>query len=206
MASDHRGKGMNGHVIIVGGGISGTATAYELARNDVNVTLLERGELASMASGWTLAGVRQSGRHPSELPLAAAAVARWPEPRRRSWKRKPSTGNMATSGSRFPKPMSRRFGASSMRRPPPGISIAYLDSADDIHAIVPALTDQVLWRVVLSIRWSCQPDQNSPSVCRCGETTWGEHSNRSGSDWRHDRGWQRSPASKRATARLRPIS
>jgi sarcosine oxidase subunit beta len=30
-----------------------------------------------MASGWTLAGVRQSGRHPAELPLAMAAVRRW---------------------------------------------------------------------------------------------------------------------------------
>jgi len=30
-----------------------------------------------MASGWTLAGVRQSGRHPAELPLAIAAVELW---------------------------------------------------------------------------------------------------------------------------------
>jgi sarcosine oxidase subunit beta len=30
-----------------------------------------------MASGWTLGGVRQSGRDPAELPLAKAAVARW---------------------------------------------------------------------------------------------------------------------------------
>jgi sarcosine oxidase subunit beta len=30
-----------------------------------------------MASGWTLAGIRQSGRHPAELPLAQAAVRRW---------------------------------------------------------------------------------------------------------------------------------
>jgi sarcosine oxidase, subunit beta len=64
-------------VIVIGGGISGTATAYELARRDVRVTLVERGDLASMASGWTLAGVRQSGRHPAELPLAQAAVNRW---------------------------------------------------------------------------------------------------------------------------------
>lgn len=64
-------------VVIVGGGISGTAAAYELARHGVNVTLLEQGDLASMASGWTLAGVRQSGRHPAELPLAMAAVQRW---------------------------------------------------------------------------------------------------------------------------------
>lgn len=64
-------------VVIIGGGISGTAAAYELARHGVRVLLLEQGDLASMASGWTLAGVRQSGRHPAELPLAMAAVRRW---------------------------------------------------------------------------------------------------------------------------------
>lgn len=64
-------------VVVVGGGISGTATAYELARLGVKVTLVEQGTLASMASGWTLAGVRQSGREAPELPLAMAAVERW---------------------------------------------------------------------------------------------------------------------------------
>lgn len=64
-------------VLIIGGGISGTATAWELASHGVRTTLLEAGELAGMASGWTLAGVRQSGRHPAELPLAEAAVKRW---------------------------------------------------------------------------------------------------------------------------------
>lgn len=64
-------------VLIIGGGISGTATAWELASHGVRATLLEAGELAGMASGWTLAGVRQSGRHPAELPLAEAAVKRW---------------------------------------------------------------------------------------------------------------------------------
>ena len=64
-------------VVIIGGGISGTAAAYELTRHGARVTLLEQGDLASMASGWTLAGVRQSGRHPAELPLAMAAVRRW---------------------------------------------------------------------------------------------------------------------------------
>jgi sarcosine oxidase subunit beta len=43
----------------------------------VRTMLLEAGDLGSMASGWTLAGVRQSGRHPAELPLAEAAVKRW---------------------------------------------------------------------------------------------------------------------------------
>lgn len=64
-------------VVIIGGGISGAAAAYELARAGASVTLVEKGALASMASGWTLAGVRQSGRHPAELPLATAAVRRW---------------------------------------------------------------------------------------------------------------------------------
>ena len=63
--------------VVIGGGISGAAAAYELARAGASVTLVERGGLASMASGWTLAGVRQSGRHPAELPLARAAVSRW---------------------------------------------------------------------------------------------------------------------------------
>ncbi len=67
----------NPDVLIIGGGISGTATAWELASHGVRTTLLEAGELAGMASGWTLAGVRQSGRHPAELPLAEAAVRRW---------------------------------------------------------------------------------------------------------------------------------
>lgn len=64
-------------VAIIGGGISGAAAAYELARGGASVILVEKGALASMASGWTLAGVRQSGRHPAELPLATAAVRRW---------------------------------------------------------------------------------------------------------------------------------
>src|SRR5205814_1417532 len=64
-------------VIVIGGGISGAAAAYEIARAGARVTLIEKGSLASMASGWTLGGVRQSGRHPAELPLATAAVQRW---------------------------------------------------------------------------------------------------------------------------------
>jgi sarcosine oxidase subunit beta len=64
-------------VVVIGAGITGAATAYQLARAGVRVTLVDRYGPAAMASGWTLAGVRQSGRHPAELPLARAAVALW---------------------------------------------------------------------------------------------------------------------------------
>ena len=63
--------------VVVGAGISGAAAAYELAAAGCSVVLLDRFGPAAMASGWTLAGVRQSGRHAAELPLAKAAVQRW---------------------------------------------------------------------------------------------------------------------------------
>ena len=65
-------------IVIVGGGINGCATAWQLAREGHRVVVVERYAPAAMASGWTLAGVRQSGRHPAELPLARAAVGMWP--------------------------------------------------------------------------------------------------------------------------------
>lgn len=64
-------------VVVVGAGISGAASAYELATAGVQVVLIDRYGPAAMASGWTLAGVRQSGRHPAELPLARWAVSVW---------------------------------------------------------------------------------------------------------------------------------
>lgn len=63
--------------IVIGAGISGTATACHLARQGHRVVVIDRFAPAAMASGWTLAGVRQSGRHPAELPLARAAVDLW---------------------------------------------------------------------------------------------------------------------------------
>ncbi len=63
--------------VVIGAGISGAATALELAEAGLSVVLLDRWGPAAMASGWTLAGVRQSGRHPAELPLIRAAVRQW---------------------------------------------------------------------------------------------------------------------------------
>jgi len=133
---------MSDRVIVVGGGISGVAAAYELARNGVSVTLLERDELAGMASGWTLAGVRQSGRHPSELPLAAAAVARWPElaEELEADTEYRQHGNLRLALAESDVPIIRDVVATSAAA---GIPIEYLDSIEEIHAIAPSLTDRI---------------------------------------------------------------
>ena len=64
-------------IVIVGAGITGCATASGLSREGHRVTLVEKSRVAAMASGWTLGGVRQSGRDPAELPLATAAISLW---------------------------------------------------------------------------------------------------------------------------------
>lgn len=64
-------------VVIAGGGITGVTAALQLAEAGARVKLIEKHRLAAMGSGWTLGGVRQSGRDPAELPMALAAVDRW---------------------------------------------------------------------------------------------------------------------------------
>ncbi|WP_411967625.1 NAD(P)/FAD-dependent oxidoreductase [Haloferax sp. YSSS75] len=70
MATDH---------IIVGGGVYGAGTAWELASRGEDVLLLEADEIASGASGGLgKRGVRANGRDPRELPLMALAYDMWP--------------------------------------------------------------------------------------------------------------------------------
>lgn len=64
-------------VVIVGGGIVGCATALYLAKRKVSVTLCEKGFAGAMASGVNFGGVRQQGRHLSELPLARRSRKLW---------------------------------------------------------------------------------------------------------------------------------
>lgn len=48
-------------ILIIGGGMAGSSTAFELARHGRDVTLLERGEIASEASGQNMGGVGGAG-------------------------------------------------------------------------------------------------------------------------------------------------
>ncbi len=66
-------------VAVVGGGITGCATAWHLAARGVRVALFERTEIAAEQSGRNWGFIRQQGRHEAEVPLAAEANRLWVE-------------------------------------------------------------------------------------------------------------------------------
>src|ERR1700736_6749192 len=61
-------------VVIVGGGIMGCALAYQLARRDVDVLLLERETLGSQSTGKCAGGVRQQFSMEANVRLQRMAV------------------------------------------------------------------------------------------------------------------------------------
>lgn len=64
-------------VVVVGGGIMGAATAYELATRGVSVVLLEKGHIGGEQSGRNWGWTRQQARDEDELPLMQASIRRW---------------------------------------------------------------------------------------------------------------------------------
>ncbi len=68
---------INPDVLVVGGGIVGSATALHLARRGRKVILLERDEPGHRASGVNFGGVRQHGRAVTEIPLSRRARLIW---------------------------------------------------------------------------------------------------------------------------------
>jgi glycine/D-amino acid oxidase-like deaminating enzyme len=64
-------------VVIVGGGILGLSSAYELARTGLSVLVIERDRAGGNQSGRNLGFVRQQGRDVAELPIMMAANRRW---------------------------------------------------------------------------------------------------------------------------------
>lgn len=65
-------------VVVVGGGVIGCASAYEIGKAGMSVAIVEAGQVASVASGASAGGVRQQGRDPRELEIAMRAIRRWP--------------------------------------------------------------------------------------------------------------------------------
>ncbi|MBL8699281.1 MAG: FAD-binding oxidoreductase [Alphaproteobacteria bacterium] len=64
-------------VIVVGGGIMGSAATFFLRRRGRSVILLERGLVGQQASGTNFGNVRRQGRFLPQLPLANRSRAIW---------------------------------------------------------------------------------------------------------------------------------
>ena len=64
-------------VVIIGGGIMGTSTAFFLSRRGRSVALLESGLLGQQASGTNFGNTRRQGRPLDQLPLANRASRIW---------------------------------------------------------------------------------------------------------------------------------
>ncbi len=66
-------------VVVIGGGIIGTCTAFFLARKGIPVVLCEKGEIAGEQSSRNWGWCRKMGRDPLEIPLSIEALRLWPE-------------------------------------------------------------------------------------------------------------------------------
>lgn len=64
-------------VAIIGGGVAGIATALELAERGIDVTVLEKGEIAAEQSSRNWGWCRQMGRDPREIPLILESLDLW---------------------------------------------------------------------------------------------------------------------------------
>lgn len=66
-------------VIVLGGGLMGTASAFFLARRGVRVALIERHRIGTGATVASFGNIRRTGRHLSQLPLAHRSLHLWGE-------------------------------------------------------------------------------------------------------------------------------
>ena len=64
-------------VLVLGGGLMGTTTAFFLRQHGLSVTLLERALVGRQASGTNFGNVRRQGRELHQMPLAHRARAVW---------------------------------------------------------------------------------------------------------------------------------
>ena len=64
-------------MVVIGGGVIGTSTAYYLARRGVSVALLEKGVIAGEQSSRNWGWCRQQNRDERELPMATKALELW---------------------------------------------------------------------------------------------------------------------------------
>jgi len=66
-------------VVVIGGGIAGSAAAYALAKKGLSVALLEKGRIGGEQSSRNWGWCRQQHRDLRELPLAMKSLEIWGE-------------------------------------------------------------------------------------------------------------------------------
>ena len=64
-------------VIVIGGGLMGSATAFFLAQRGIAVRLIERGAIGAGATVASFGNVRRTGRFLPQMPLAHRSLALW---------------------------------------------------------------------------------------------------------------------------------
>ena len=64
-------------VVVIGGGIMGTSTAWALAQRGVDVTLCEKGHIGGEQSSRNWGWVRKMGRDSREIPLIIESLRLW---------------------------------------------------------------------------------------------------------------------------------
>lgn len=64
-------------VVVIGAGIIGVCTAYELARKGRSVALVDKGHVGAEQSSRNWGWCRQQGRDPHEIPIARVSLERW---------------------------------------------------------------------------------------------------------------------------------
>jgi sarcosine oxidase subunit beta len=64
-------------VIVLGGGLMGSATTFFLARRGVATTLIDTGPIGAGATVASFGNIRRSGRYLPQLPLAHRSLALW---------------------------------------------------------------------------------------------------------------------------------
>ncbi|MCF8710391.1 NAD(P)/FAD-dependent oxidoreductase [Rhizorhapis sp. SPR117] len=74
-SNEHLPKAVD--VVIVGGGIVGSATAYFLAKQGVSVALVEKGHVACEQSSRNWGWCRQQNRDARELPISSVSMRLW---------------------------------------------------------------------------------------------------------------------------------
>ena len=64
-------------VVVIGGGVIGVCTAFNLAKQGVRVLLCEKGRVAGEQSSRNWGWIRQLGRDPAELPIMMESRKIW---------------------------------------------------------------------------------------------------------------------------------